>query len=80
MTRICGKNSPGWATASLGWRAAASLCLAWSFTGLVMAAAGEEKPDEEKKLIENGSFEAIERSPHSQRGTSRGGFAGRRAR
>ena len=61
MARICGKNSPGCGTAGLGWRAVASLCLAWSSAGLVMAAAGEGKPPEEKGLIENGSFEAIER-------------------
>ena len=39
MARICGKNSPGCGTAGLGWRAVASLCLAWSSAGLVMAAA-----------------------------------------
>ena len=74
MARICGKNSPGCGTAGLGWRAVASLCLAWSSAGLVMAAAGEGKPPEEKGLIENGSFEAIERLAAQPKGNELGSW------
>ncbi len=74
MTGTHCKNSCGRATASLGWRGSACLCLAWFFTWLVAAAAGERKLDGNKGFLENGSFEAIQRLAAPPKGNDFGAW------